>query len=104
MKTTVSDAAMTRAREFMGACDGRQWCVNHNDLPKNCQAYVEDLAALLDAYAAEAAPAIEARVREARAEVWDETAEEAYGWGWLHDWALADVKGRNPYREDEDNG
>lgn len=33
-----------------------------------------------------------------RAKAWDECADEAYYRGWLHEDAVEDVKGRNPYR------
>lgn len=37
-------------------------------------------------------------IESALARGWDDSAQEAYDRGWIHDYALDDIKGRNPYR------
>lgn len=39
-------------------------------------------------------------VRTAKAESWDECAEESSDWGYVHESDLAFMKARNPYREE----
>ena len=46
------------------------------------------------------APVLAAAVREAKAEGWDECAQEVHDLGWLHDFARSDAIARNPYRAD----
>ena len=95
---------LTRAIVEALGCDvtmddeGDYYCSEHGDYLHHTGQCLEPLR-----IAAAIAPLVEAQVRDARAEAWDETAEEAYGWGWLHDWALTDVKERNPYRDEESN-
>lgn len=39
--------------------------------------------------------------RERKADAWDECAQEARDLGWIYEIALAEMKGRNPYRGEQ---
>lgn len=40
-------------------------------------------------------------ITDAMAKAWDDAADEAYGRGWMHEYAVDDIKGRNPYRSED---
>lgn len=62
-----------------------------------CHGHLDGLS--LDEMRALGAPCpTEKAVQERVAQAWDECARESHDLGWLHDWALSDLTGRNPYR------
>lgn len=37
-------------------------------------------------------------ITDAMAKAWDAAVDEAHDRGWMHEYAVGDIKGRNPYR------